>query len=139
MDQSNLFRKESMEHIQSPEQLNDYMHVTNPAMWIVLAAVIVLLAGLLVWGASARIESYAAGTAQVRDGAMIVRFDDAQQAEKIEAGMLVTIGETSAVISSVGREDDGNLFAVAQTSLADGNYPARVVFRQTQVLQFLFN
>lgn len=139
MDQSNLFRKESMEHIQSPEQLNDYMHVTNPAMWIVLAAVIVLLAGLLVWGASARIESYAAGTAQVRDGAMIVRFDDAQQAEKIEAGMLVTIGETSAVISSVGREDDGSLFAVAQTSLADGNYPARVVFRQTQVLQFLFN
>ena len=139
MDQSNLFRKESMEHIQSPEQLNDYMHVTNPARWIVLAAVIVLLAGLLVWGASARIESYAAGTAQVRDGAMIVRFDDAQQAEKIEAGMLVTIGETSAVISSVGREDDGSLFAVAQTSLADGNYPARVVFRQTQVLQFLFN
>ena len=139
MDQSNLFRKESMEHIQSPEQLNDYMHVTNPAMWIVLAAVIVLLAGLLVWGASARIESYAAGTAQVRDGAMIVRFDDAQQAENIEAGMLVTIGETSAVISSVGREDDGSLFAVAQTSLADGNYPARVVFRQTQVLQFLFN
>lgn len=139
MDQSNLFRKESMEHIQSPEQLNDYMHVTNPAMWIVLAAVIVLLAGLLVWGASARIESYAAGTAQVQDGAMIVRFDDAQQAENIEAGMLVTIGETSAVISSVGREDDGSLFAVAQTSLADGNYPARVVFRQTQVLQFLFN
>ena len=100
---------------------------------------LILLAGLLVWGASARIESYAAGTAQVRDGAMIVRFDDAQQAEKIEAGMLVTIGETSAVISSVGREDDGSLFAVAQTSLADGNYPARVVFRQTQVLQFLFN
>ena len=139
MDQPTLFRKESMERIQSPEQLNDYMRVTNPAMWVVLAAVILLLAGMLVWGAFARIDSFASGTAQVQDGTMVVLFDDEKKAENVEAGMTVTIGETSAVISSVGTSDDGILFAVAQTDLADGIYPARVVFRQTQVLQLLFN
>ncbi len=139
MDQSTLFRKESMERIQSPEQLNDYMRVTNPAMWVVLAAVILLLAGVLIWGASAQIESFASGTALVQDGTMVLLFDDIQTAEKVEAGMEITIGESSAVISSVGTAEDGSIFAVAQTDLADGSYPARVVFRHTQVLQLLFN
>lgn len=134
-----LFRKESMERIQSPEQLNDYMHVTNPAMWIVLAAVIILLVGMLVWSASAKIDSFASGSAQVEDGVMVVLFDDAQQAENVEAGMTVTVGETETVISSVGHADDGTMIAIAKTDLADGFYPARVVFRSTQVLQLLFN
>ena len=139
MERSSLFRKESMDRIQSPEQLSDYMRVTNPAMWAVLAAVIILLAGVLVWGASARIDSYAAGTAQVQDGAMVVVFDDAQQAGNVEAGMTVTVGETASLITGVGVMEDGSVIAVAETGLADGIYPARVVFRQTQVLRLLFN
>ena len=47
MEHSDLFRKESMDRIQSPEQLNDYLRVTNPAMWVVLAAVIILLVGVV--------------------------------------------------------------------------------------------
>ncbi|MBQ3276112.1 MAG: hypothetical protein IJH47_03520 [Oscillospiraceae bacterium] len=139
MEQSSLFRKESMERIQSPEQLNDYMRVTNPAMWTVLIAVILLLAGMLIWSATAQIDSYASGTAQVQDGTMVVVFDDARQAGNVEAGMTVTVGDTSSVISGVGTAEDGAVFAVADTALTDGSYSARVTFRQTQVLQLLFN
>ncbi len=139
MEQSSLFRKESMERIQSPEQLNDYMRVTNPAMWTVLIAVILLLAGMLIWSATAQIDSYASGTAQVQDGTMVVVFDDALQAGNVEAGMTVTVGDTSSVISGVGTAEDGAVFAVADTALTDGSYSARVTFRQTQVLQLLFN
>ena len=138
MEESSLYRKESMERIQSPEQLNDYMRVTNPSVWVVLAAVILLLVGVLIWGAMAQIDSYAAGTAQVQDGVMVLVFDDAQQAKNVQAGMTVTVGETSSEISSVGSEN-GSVFATASTTLADGSYPARVVFRQTQVLRLLFN
>ena len=35
-----IFRKESLDQISSPEQLNDYLRVTNPAVWLVLTAVI---------------------------------------------------------------------------------------------------
>lgn len=139
MERSDLFRKESMDRIQSPEQLNDYLRVTNPAMWVVLAAVIILLAGVLAWSASAQIISYASGTARVQDGTMVVVFDDAQQATKVQTGMSVSVGESDAVISSIGSTDEGVLFAVAQTDLSDGSYPARVVFRRTQVLSLLFN
>ena len=44
-----LYRKKSMEKISSPEELNDYIRVTTPSVWIVLAAIIVLLVGLLAW------------------------------------------------------------------------------------------
>ena len=138
MEQQSLFRKNSIERISSPEQLTDYLRVTTPTVWVVIAAIILLLVGILIWGATASIESYAAGTAQVEDGSLVLFFDDAQLAENVEAGMTVTVGETSSPISSVGRTEDGRLFAAAATTLADGSYPARVVFRQTQVLRLLF-
>ena len=45
-----LFREKSLEAIESPESLNDYLRVTSAGVWLVLAAVIALLAGLILWG-----------------------------------------------------------------------------------------
>ena len=137
--EGSLFRKKSMDRISSPEQLNDYLHVTNPAVWVVLAAVIILLAGMLVWGSFAHIDSFAAGTAKVENGTMTVLFDDEQLAANVEAGMKIVVGESENTVTSVGKTDAGNTFALANTSLSDGTYPARVIFRQTQVLRLLFN
>ena len=139
MEQESLFRKESMDRISSPEQLNDYLHVTNPTVWAVMAAIIVLLVGVIIWGSAATIDSYAVGTAQVQDGNLILLFDDAQLARSVQAGMTVAVGETESVITSVDRTENGAVFAAAPTTLSDGNYPARVVYKQTQVLRLLFN
>ena len=43
MNEKPLYRKESLEQIQSPEQLNQYLRVTNPVVWILLSAVILPL------------------------------------------------------------------------------------------------
>ena len=136
--EESLFRKNSMEHISSPEQLNDYLRVTSPAIWVVLIAVILLLAGMLVWASFANIDSFATGTAQVEDGRMVIHFDDEKLSEKVDAGMTAKVGDTDSVITSVGNSDDGSRFAVADTSLSDGNYSVRVVYRQTQVIKLLF-
>ena len=138
MDQETLFRKDSMERISSPEQLNDYLRVTNPTVWVVMGAIILLLVGLFIWGSFAHIESYASGTAEVSGGKMVMYFDDERLAEKVEAGMLIEIGNVPTQITSVGRTADGRIFASARTSMAKGSYPARVVYRQTQVLSLLF-
>jgi hypothetical protein len=45
-----LFRKTAIDHMNSPDDLNNYIKVTTPATWIVLSAVILLLVSLLVWG-----------------------------------------------------------------------------------------
>ena len=98
-----------------------------------------LLAGMLVWGAVARIDSFAPGVADVRNGEVVVIFDDAQVGKNVETGMMLTIGEGEYPITSVGYMEDGNVFALSSANLADGLYEARVVFRTTQVLRLLFN
>ena len=44
-----IFREKSLDRVSSPEQLNDYIRVTTPSVWIVLVALVLLLAGMLVW------------------------------------------------------------------------------------------
>ncbi len=139
MGESPVYRKASMERIQSPEQLNDYLRVTNPSVWIVLAAVALILAGALLWGSFAYIDSFVSGDAVVKNGVMTVSFEDETMAQNVKAGMSVAVGDTSSPIVSVGRAADGRLFAQAETTLADGTYQATISYRQTQVLQLLFN
>ena len=134
-----IFRKESLDQISSPEQLNDYLRVTNPAVWLVLTAVILLLAGMLLWASVASIDSFASGAAQVQDGSMRIVFEDPQIAKSVQTGMTVTTGDVSAQVSSIGYTDNGEMFALAPTSLADGTYSVRVVYKKTQVLSLLFN
>ena len=52
-----IFRQKSMQKITSPEQMNDYIRVSNPSVWMILAAVIVLLAGVCVWGVFGHLDT----------------------------------------------------------------------------------
>ena len=138
MDQK-LYRQKSIDRISSPEQLNNYLRVTNASVWVILIAVIALLAGLIVWSSVATIESYTEGSAQVQGGLMTIRFEDQQFAKNVEAGMPVRAGDAETVIASIGRDANGLLIATANTPLADGYYPVRVSYKQTQVLSLLFD
>lgn len=51
-----IFREKSIERVSSPEALNDYIRVTSPSVWIVLLAIVLLLAGMLAWSIFGRIE-----------------------------------------------------------------------------------
>lgn len=51
-----VFRKKSLDQINSPEQLDDYIRVTTPSVWIVLLALVVLLVGILAWSIFGSIE-----------------------------------------------------------------------------------
>ena len=128
-----------MERITSPESLSDYLHVTSPTVWVILTAVILLLAGMLIWSSIASIDSFVTGTAQVESGSMRILLDDEQYASVVQPGMTVKVGESESRIDSIGTGPSGNSFAVAETTLSDGSYPARIVLRQTQVIKLLFN
>lgn len=134
-----IYRQKSLDRISSPEALGDYLRVTSPAVWLILTAIILLLVGMLIWSSVASIDSFAGGTAIVDNGTMTIRFDDDQIARNVESGMSIVVGETETRITSIGTDADGRLFAAASTTLADGSYTAKVVFRQTQVIHLLFN
>ena len=138
-DKSNLFRKQSIERVKSPEQLNDYLHVTSPAIWVVLVTVLMLMGVLFAWSAFTAYESSAMGIGTVSGGTMTVVFDDDNTASNIQTGMNVTVGDVTGVISSVGRDTDGRIAAVAQINMPDGVYEAKVTYKQTQVISLLLN
>ncbi|MBO7348753.1 MAG: hypothetical protein J6U27_02205 [Spirochaetales bacterium] len=56
-EKQNLFREKVLEKISTPEQLSGYLRVTNPSVWIVLAAILLLLIGLFIWAVNATIET----------------------------------------------------------------------------------
>lgn len=51
-----LFREKSLERVSSPEQLDDYIRVTTPSVWIVLAATVITLLGILAWSVFGTVE-----------------------------------------------------------------------------------
>lgn len=55
-----IFRNKSLERVSSPEQLNDYIRVTSPSVWIVLIALVVLLVGMLTWSIFGKVQVHTA-------------------------------------------------------------------------------
>ena len=96
----NLFRKKNMDKIASPEQLNDYIHISNPSAWVVLAAFAILLVGICIWGIFGRLDTTLPVVA-VRDGGGVVCCVKETDYEKIKVGMLVEIGDTEYSVTGI--------------------------------------
>ena len=131
--------RESARRISSPEQLNDYLKVTTPKVWLLLLAVALIIVGLLLWSGFTTIESYATGTAIADGGELTVTFDDAAKADKVQAGMEMEVGDVKAEVLTVGTDADGQLVASAHANIPDGSYEVRVGYNATQVISMLLN
>lgn len=55
-ERASIFRTKSLDRISSPEEIDEYMRVTSPSMWLVLGTVFLLLAAALLWSVTGRIE-----------------------------------------------------------------------------------
>ncbi|MBR1659748.1 MAG: hypothetical protein IJ705_05480 [Oscillospiraceae bacterium] len=133
---SNIFRKKTLDRISSPEQLTDYLRVTNPGIWMVLATVILLLAGIFAWSTAGRLETLASGTAVVRDGTAEIILADSGS---VQSGMAVRLGGEEYLISTVEADDYGRAVAWAPVRLPDGKYDVQVVLESVHPIQFLFD
>lgn len=92
-----IFRKKSLDRISSPEQLNDYIKVSNPSVWLIITAVCILLVSAFVWAVRGNITTSVNATGVFLDnnntpGADIVLccITD-ENAQKISKGMAKAI------------------------------------------------
>lgn len=130
-----LFRKKTIDKISSPEQLTEYLKVTSPRMWIILAAVIMVLLAVIVWGILGRMETVKDVRVIVSDGlAQIVTVDGTV----IEEDMTVRIdGQEFKIDITVSDEFDRPV-GLASVTLPDGSYDGTVVIDRTRAVLALF-
>ncbi len=53
MEKNDLFRKTALENVSSPEQLNRYIRTATPSIIVLVCALLLVLAGALVWAFAA--------------------------------------------------------------------------------------
>ena len=46
---SDIYREKSLNRVNNPEDLNDYIRVTTPSVWVVLIAIALILVAILGW------------------------------------------------------------------------------------------
>ncbi len=151
-----LFREKSLEAIESPESLNDYLRVTSPGVWLILAAVITLLVGTILWGVFGHIRTTAQVAVEVKDGEALCYLPYAI-AEKVMAqgsvgldGKEYPLADEDAGFAIMEEGDPlrllkaGNLSAgdfvmlvKVDTDLADGIYSATAVTEDLQPISLL--
>ncbi|MDJ0840779.1 MAG: hypothetical protein QNK37_29980 [Acidobacteriota bacterium] len=105
-----VFRKQALAHMSSPEQLDQVIVVTSPAGWLSLAGLGLLLAGVLLWGFFGSVPTtiQGSGILLTPEGIGAVRMPLAGSIRKVlvEPDQQVAAGETIAIIGSdAGSED----------------------------------
>ena len=138
MSEKPLFRKEAIQHVTTPDQLTDYLRVTNPSVWIVLAVVILILAGVFAWATVGTLESQIESNIQVQDGVAELYTVGTKPIE-FKEGMTVRIQGTDEehLIEKVTLDEDGWLVGYFRTELPDGFYNGRIIAETIKPITFL--
>lgn len=154
-----IFRQKSVDRVSSPEQLDNYLKVTTPTVWLVLVGIIIILVGTIVWAAFGRMKTYANAGCLVENQSVYCYVTE-EDSKKITPGMLVEFPkeETNFEVISIDTQgvnipDSYNYLQhiVGVTSadyvftvfglcnLDDGYYIGRVITESISPLEFIFN
>ena len=133
-NKKNIYREKTLERISTPDQLTDYLKVTNPGIWVILAAVIILLAGVFVWSYTGVLETRAAATVIVENKTARVATTDMKDFTK---GDEVRVAEKSYEVSSIVTDEFGRKIGIARVDIPDGTYEGIVIVEKTHPLEFL--
>lgn len=156
---STIFREKSLKKIASPEQMNDYIRVSSPSVWMVLTAVIVLLAGVCVWGMFGHLDTAVQTGGVCTDGRLTVLVGE-EDHDRIKENAVISVDGVEYAVAEITnapiRVDDQidpyvvhlagftegdwvyRLYADVP-GLADGVYSASVITERVRPLDFVLN
>jgi len=121
-----LFRQKSMDKITSPDQMNEYIRVSNPSVWIILAAVIVLLIGVCVWGIFGQLDTTLQTGGVCKDGQLVFYIGESD-IDKINENVIVSVDGKEFVLSDISAspvklDESYDSYLVHLTGLAEGEW-----------------
>ncbi len=154
-----IFRQKSIEKISSPEQLNNYIRVSNPSVWMILAAVIILLAGIFVWGLFGRLDTAFQTGGVCKDGYLTVYVSEKDFA-KINEKAIISLDESEFALSEIPGSpvqlDDSTdpyllhligasagdwvyVLSVDASGIKDGTFSVSIITERVRPLDFVLN
>lgn len=146
--ENRLFRQQSMDQVNSPEQIRDYLRVTSPKLWMVIAAVLVLLAGFLAYLSVAEKEI----TVPVRVKVENVQMDGREHAfvsfeiptenrDNYRQGMVVRFNGVTGKIRYFVETEETTVVAVEpdnpRAKIVAGDFDAAVVIESSTPIEEL--
>ena len=122
----------------SPDELNNYIRVTNPAVWLLIVAMLSLVIGALCWGILGHIDRTVETAVSVENGKVTcyVYKDDM---EEVQVGMTVSYFEEEGTITEIGEESDGTYLCTIEgtSELSDGIYFGTITVEKIAPISFL--
>ena len=124
----------------APEELNDYVRVLNPSVWLILACVLMLLAGAFVWGIFGRIDSTVTAQVLITDGEAVC-YTTGEDVKSVSVGMTVKYSDVETVITGIGpKAASGYSYILSKAEgVPDGVYEAKIVTSSRKPISFIFN
>ena len=154
-----IFRDKSIDKITSPEQMNDYIRVSNPSVWMILSAVIILLVGVCVWGVFGRMDTVIKTGGVCFDGQLTVYISESDFA-KVDDKTIISVGGNEYSVTDrpekpvrtdentdpylmhlVGVSEGDWVYSleIDADGLPDGTYALSVVTERVRPLDFVLN
>lgn len=136
---NNLFREKSLKRISSPEELDRYIRVSNPSTWIVLTAILILLAGFCVWAIGGELKTVQHIDGNVKNGQLVAVLSD-ENSDRVRAQMPVCLdGVEVGTVSDISITSDGKKMVQIDTkNLADGKYLLDIIIEDINPMYFIF-
>lgn len=150
---NSIFRQKSLDKLSSTEQLNEYIKVENPSVFLALGAILILLIGTCIWGIFGSIEAKADIAVVVEEGTMTI-----YSVEEIEVGQDAVVEGVDSKIKEVENMpisvEDADGYAMhlleldtseyvyvgsADTTLEDGSYSGIVILESIHPMYFVTN
>lgn len=135
-----VFRKKSLDKMRSPENLNEYIKVASPSVWLVLVGVLVLLLGTFLWASIGNVNSIIETEILVENGQGICHVP-VKDCPELSESMPVYIGDTQGSITGISQEaHDADVYDVyVSIAKPDGAYAAGIVTQSYAPISFIFN
>lgn len=125
---------------QSIDDLNSYIHVIHPSVWLLIVAMISILIGILVWSFFGHINKQVDATVYVTNDETICYINH-EDSENIKTGMLVTYASTSGELTDIlDSTDEIDTYLVqTNTSVQEGYYEGIIVYEVISPISFLLD
>ena len=153
-----LFREKSLKKVNSPEELNDYVKVANPGVWLLLGALIILLIGTLVWSIYGKLDTVVQALGVVENKQVNIYIKESDM-EKIDENTIFKLDNNEIQITSKSKEpivvdkefseymlhvgelsvNEWVYVIKAQTDVSDGVYPIEVIIESIKPISFVIN